>query len=450
VTYKTLLALGSLLVVSGGSGIAGAETAEGDPALVALVKTLHDSGVLDEEQYTEISAKAAATAAKEETPGWWNRMTIWGDFRARYEGFFYKRDPDGERSDDQQRGRYRFRLGLATEINDYARVIFQLATGAGDNRSANQTFGGNLDFGKDLIEVDLAYLELTPFPTDGQLPLDSEFKVDVGRMPNAFLWKNGRDVMLWDNDINPSGVDFRLTSRPADAVDVFATTAYFIDDENSGSKDPSIFAAQLGANARASDTFTFGGRVSFFQFHSLDEAFVERAANSTNGPSVTTGGGNILDGLTGSASGGEAGVLATAVYLRCAHFEAWPITAYGSFSNNMSAESSDLFPAADKESVAWAVGLELGDKKRYAQIGTAYVHLEANAFPSMFVESDLFDGRTNREGWVVYGARELFKNTDLNLTAFLGDAIEDDLPTYEDSVPGAHRLRLQADVTVKF
>ena len=54
------------------------------------------------------------------------------------------------------------------------------------------------------------------------------------------------------------------------------------------------------------------------------------------------------------------------------------------------------------------VGVELGDKKKYAQVGAGYAHLEANAFPSMFVESDLYDGQTNREGWLVYGlARDL-------------------------------------------
>jgi hypothetical protein len=189
--------------------------------------------------------------------------------------------------------------------------------------------------------------------------------------------------------------------------------------------------------------------VSFFQFLSLDEAFLERAASSSNGPSVTSGGGNILDGLTGSADGGEAGILATGAYLTCTCFEDWPVTLYGSFSNNMNAEASDLFPGAGKEAVAWALGLELGDKKRYAQFGAAFVHSEANAFPSMFVDSDLFDGRTNREGWLVYGSRQILPNTDLNLTAFLGDNIEGG-PAFDDSVPGAHRVRLQADLAVKF
>lgn len=422
---------------------------EKDPALTALVKALHDKGVIDEQQYADISAKAAAKEA-EASPGWWNRMTIWGDFRARYEGFFYQRDPDGTRHDDQQRGRYRLRLGMRADVDERVAAILQLATGAGDNRSANQTFGGNLDWGKDLIQIDLAYVELTPFPYEGQLPLDGTLAVDVGRVPNPFTWTNGKDVMLWDSDINLEGADVRLTGRPADPIELFANTGYFVVDENSGAKDPGMFAAQLGAHARATKMLTMGGRISYFQFDSLNAAFVERAASSTNGPSVTTGGGNILDGLTGDANGGHMGVVATAFYLRCACFEAWPITLYGSFSSNLDAESSVLFPGAGKESDAWAVGIELGDKKKFVQIGTAFLHIEANAFPSMYVESDLFDGRTNREGFVVYGSRQIFSNTDLNLTAFLGDVIDGSLPAFDDSVPGAHRMRLQADLLVKF
>ncbi len=432
-----------------GGPTAGADDDHNDPALTALVQALHERGVIDEQQYTEISAKAAAKQA-EEAPGWWEKVSVWGDFRARYEGFWYQENPDGTTQESQQRGRYRLRVGMRADINEYLAATMQLATGAGDDRSGNQTFGGNLDFGKDLIEVDLAYVTLTPFPDEGQLPLDGTFAVDAGRMPNPFLWKNGRDVMLWDNDINPSGVDFRLTAHPASSIELFANTGYFIDDENASAKDPGMFGVQLGTNARATETLTLGGRVSFYQFVSLDEAFVERAASSTNGPSVTAGGGNILDGLTGDAEGGTMGVVATAFYLRSNYFELLPTTFYASYSNNVSAEASVLFPQAGKENEAWMVGLELGDKKKYAQIGAGYIHLEANAFPSMFVESDLVDGQTNRKGWVVYGSREIFHNTDLNVTAFLSKAIDDALPAFEDSVDGAHRLRLQADLLVKF
>jgi hypothetical protein len=441
------LALVGLLLVAGAA--AAAEGEDDASALTTLVKMLRDEGVIDEQQYTEISARAAAKQA-EQTPSWFKGLTVWGDFRGRYEGFFYERDPDGDINDNQQRGRYRLRIGLASQINDYARLVMQFATGGGDNRSANQTFGGNLDWGKDLIQVDLAYLELQPFPHDGQIPLDGTLFVDLGRVPNPFLWKNGRDIMLWDNDINLEGVDFRTTAKPGDAIDLFASTGFFIDDENSSSKDPSLYAVQLGANGLPHEKVKLGGRVQFFQFLSLDEAFVQRAADSTNGPSVTVGGGNILDGLTGSETGGHASILATGLYLTSTCFEDWPMTFYGSFSNNFSAQDSVLFPQAGKEPIAWAVGFEFGDRKRWVQLGTAYVHLEANAFPSMLVESDLFDGRTNREGWVVYLSREIFKNTDLNLTTFVGDAIEKASPAFDDSVPGAERVRVQADLLVKF
>ena len=440
-----VMALG--LVVGGSE--AGAEDAPKDPALTALVQALHERGVIDEQQYTEISAKAAAKQA-EVAPGWWEKVSVWGDFRARYEGFWYQPDPDGTRRDSQQRGRYRLRVGMRADINERIAAIMQLATGAGDNRSANQTFGGNVDWGKDLIEVDLAYVQLTPFPEEGQLPLDGTLVIDAGRVPNPFLWKNGRDIMLWDNDINLEGADMRLTAHPADPIELFANTGYFIDDENTSSKDPGLFAVQLGANAKALDTLTLGGRVSYFQFVSLDQAFVERGASSTLSPSVTTGGGNIIDGLTGDANGGTMGVVATAFYLRSTFFEILPMTLYASFSSNLAAEASMLFPGAGKENEAWMVGLELGDKKKYAQVGAGYSHLEANAFPSMLVESDLYDGQTNRKGWLVYGSREVFHNTDLVLTAFLNKAIDESLPAFQYSVPGAHRLRLQADLLVKF
>lgn len=432
-----------------GGPAAGADPAPSDPALTALVQALHERGVLDEQQYTEISAKAAAKQAETTAPKWWEKLTLFGDFRGRYEGFWYDENPNGTETQSQQRGRYRLRVGMRADIDPHVAAILQLATGAGDNRSANQTFGGNLDWGKDLIEVDLAYLHLTPFPQDGQLPLASTLAFDVGRVPNPFLWTNGRDIMLWDNDINLEGADMRLTARPAEPIELFANMGYFIDQENANSKDPALFGTQVGANVRATDKITIGGRVSFFEFVSLNNAFVTRAANSAASASVTSGGGNIIDGLTGSANGGTTGVIAPAFYIRCGCFEDWPITAYGTFSNNLGAQSS-VVSTAGSDSTAWMAGVEFGDKKKFVSLGGGYAYIEANAFPSMFIDSDLFDGRTNREGWLLYGSREIFHNTDLNLTTFLSQAINDSLPTYQNSALNAKRLRLQADLLVKF
>ena len=68
----------------------------------------------------------------------------------------------------------------------------------------------------------------------------------------------------------------------------------------------------------------------------------------------------------------------------------------------------------------------------------------------MLIDSDLLDGSTNREGWVFYGSRQLFTNTDLNLAIFSSDGIEDQLPAFQSSLSGSKRIRAQVDLDMKF
>jgi hypothetical protein len=89
-------------------------------------------------------------------------------------------------------------------------------------------------------------------------------------------------------------------------------------------------------------------------------------------------------------------------------------------------------------------------------LGAGYYHLEANFSPGQFTDSDLFDGFTNREGFLVYASRELFKNTELNVTLFSGEEIEDDAEFDlnalfpDEGVTSAERYRLQTDLVIKF
>ena len=106
------------------------------------------------------------------------------------------------------------------------------------------------------------------------------------------------------------------------------------------------------------------------------------------------------------------------VYLKGNFFEDWPILLYGTYANNLDAERSVLFPGVGEEDNAWIVGFEVGDKEKWVKLGVLYAHQEANAFPAFFTDSDLFDGRTNRKGFTVYGSRALGKGVDLNLTLF--------------------------------
>ena len=120
---------------------------------------------------------------------------------------------------------------------------------------------------------------------------------------------------------------------------------------------------------------------------------------------------------------------------------------FGHWARNFDAQATAL---ADEEDQGFGAGLEVGDKKQWVLLGAGYYRLEANFWPSQFIDSDLTDGITNRESWTLYAVRQIFTNTDLSLELFRSDELEDDSPTFDDSVSGAERYRLRTDVQVKF
>ena len=437
-----LVALG----VAFGVGSAAAEPQadpQADPALTELVQILKNQGVLDEAEYTHLTAKAAK---QEEKQSWTDRITLWGDLRGRYEGFFYTGDDDDV--PDRSRLRYRLRLNGKAEINSRAQVLFRIASGSDDNRSTNQTLGNDPDFASDAIWIDRAYVRISPF-VDGLLPGEGGTAwIEFGKVPNPYVWKHGKDFMLWDHDINLEGANVLFENDISDRINVFASTGYYVVDELSSHADPNLVAGQVGGHFRLADGVTAGTRVSYFRFGDMNEAEIGRGVDGTDG--VTSGGGNIVDGLTGDPFGGSMNVIESGVYLDLDLIESWPITLYANVSSNLSAESSDLFPQAGREDLAWGVGGEIGDKKKWLKLGIGYWQIEANAFPSQFIDSDLFDGYTNRKGFAFYGSRQILENTDLNITALLSDPIDDSLPAFADSVAKAERVRIQADMIFKF
>ena len=93
--------------------------------------------------------------------------------------------------------------------------------------------------------------------------------------------------------------------------------------------------------------------------------------------------------------------------------------------------------------------MEGGSKTKSIKLGGGYYFIEANAFPSQFIDSDLFDGVTNRKGVLVYLSRHILDGTDFNVQAFLSDAIET-ARAFAGSVEGSERTRVQVDVVYTF
>jgi hypothetical protein len=67
----------------------------------------------------------------------------------------------------------------------------------------------------------------------------------------------------------------------------------------------------------------------------------------------------------------------------------------------------------------------------------------------MFIDSDFLDGRTNRQGWAFYGAKQILENTELKLTLFVIEPIRTGL-AFIPSVQNSDRIRMQSDIVFKF
>ena len=376
-----------------------------------------------------------------------SKLKFSGDLRGRWEGFWFSEDETSTKKESRRRIRYRLRLDAKATINERAGLAIRIGTGLIDNRSGNQTLGSPVDFGPNTLGIRRAYLILSPFMNGGLGKRDGHWAFQFGRVPVPFVWKkNGKDIMLWDHDINPAGISTTFDMAVGQRASIFANVGSFVIDENSSDEDLYLVGVQGGINGELSSNTKAGLRGSFYYFDNLDEDFINRGVNGING--VTSGGGNIPDGLTGDPNGGTLEVAATQAFVKFLEDEAWPLVAFGGYSNNFSAAPSDTFNVG-KENIAYNVGVEGGDKKKSVQLGVAYYHIEANAFPSQYIDSDLLDGYTNRRGLLVYGARQLMKSADFKVQLFLSDAIATDVG-FEDSVRGSERTRIQVDLVYKF
>jgi len=127
-----------------------------------------------------------------------------------------------------------------------------------------------------------------------------------------------------------------------------------------------------------------------------------------------------------------------------------PLSLYGGYSTNLTAEPSQIYEGVGKNSDAWNAGIEGGDKRKVMKLGLAFFYIEANAFPSQYIDSDFLDGHTNRYGPFLYLSKEVMKKTDFNTQIFWSDAIETDSDGYGDSTVASERTRVQIDLLYHF
>jgi hypothetical protein len=415
-----------------------------EPVVQDVLDILKDRGLVDEGQYTSLSARNLAY--EEEQQGLLGRIEFSGDFRGRFENFWYDRDETRNRRDDRHRLRYRLRVQGKAEINEYVDAVFRFASGEainfdeGANRSTNRTLGRSRDFGGNPLFIDRAYLDL--HSPDDWIE-GAKVQVLFGKVPNPFRWEIGKDFMIWDGDINPEGVAVRFAYDVHEDWNLFLNAGYFVAEENSTGADPHVWGVQGGVHGDLTDEWHVGARASLYSWRSLNNAFFSRSERF----------GTLEDGLVSDAPTVGAStfrVVEVGGYVRYDAIEGWPILLFGHYVQNLDAVSSDLFPAAGKEDTGWGIGLEAGDKRHVAAFGLGYYRLDANYSPAQFIDSDITDGFTNRGGWHVYGKREILPNTDFSVELLWSEPVRTSLPDFAGSVANSERLRLRTDVIVKF
>jgi hypothetical protein len=453
--------VGALLVAAPSPAPAADEKKAEPTAVEEILGILKKRGDIDEEEYQRLVTKNAKHEEKEKK--FLPKILFSGDLRGRYESSWFADDVTGVDTPNRYRLRYRVRFGAQASINDYVLAAFRVASGEGDNRSTNTTLGRGVDFLEDAIFVDQAYLRVGT--KKGQIPIEGgQASVTFGKMPNPFVWKSGVDQMLWDHDINPEGAALQLAAQPISELRTFASAGYFVLDENfaaitSTNKDPNLIAVQGGAELTPIEDVAIGSRLSWYGFHSLDTDFLQRGAAGTNGATVSAG--NLRDGLTGSLDGGGFDVGEYAGYVTWSGVEGLPITLYGAISRNFDAEYSQIASNLQRGDIAWSAGVEVGDKVKWLKLGAGFFHVEANAFPSMLIDSDIADGVTNREAWLFTATRQIFPNTDLTFWVSMSDAIDESLarPAAANALlfnapalsnVASDRIRARLDLEVKF
>jgi len=365
-----------------------------------LVRKLVEHGVLSQKDAEEILQETRIEAEKERTatiaatkkalvngkdapfmlaeavPSWIRNTQIKGDFRLRYE--FKERDG----SADRHRGRYRFRLGFVTKVNDKVEIGYGLASGSSDPRSTNQSFANSFETPD--IRLDYAYASYRPFDW---------LQLIGGQMPNP-LWRPSS--LLWDSDIRPQGVSTVL-NRTVNGIELFMAGGFWVLDEISGREDdPTMWVFQPGYKVNLGKRVYFTNALSIYEFSNVEGSALDYSSGTN-----TRAGGVLADDYDAYVISGELGVRTGSSFVPFA-------AAYGEYVNNRAISSSDS---------GYCYGIRIGhDKVRNPgqwQVDLGFYRLERDAWLDILPDADNYGGGTNMRAIITQLKYGLMDNVEL-------------------------------------
>jgi hypothetical protein len=422
------------------------ETAE--PEVAPEEEAVAEAEADPEESAQEETAKSSFTL-----PKWVSKIHPMGDLRLRWDA--QVKDTGGG-SSTRNRGRFRLRFGLKSDITESVEVGIRMVSGSGFQNTTNQSFDDQFR-GKPLF-FDLAY---------AKWEMLESLTLTGGKYKNQIF----TTPLVWDPDVNPEGLAQALSHGVHDRVDLFANFGQWLVEEiSSENSDTAMLAFQLGTKVQASKRVSIKLAGGYYEFLNLDAIGAPSDLTDTEewiGYNNTHGQLMIFDAEEKLLN--DFGTLEFQLRVAVDDVLPVPFSIFGSYINNLRSDIDDLVtngvaysdgqvppntsdPAvlaaygSDDRETGWLVGFDVGRKKGKGNWYAYYWYqvLEDYAFPAVFVDSDFHNGGTNNRGHKLHARYYLTDAISAQVTGYL---------TKRDDEAVFGRFdedRVQADIVIKF
>jgi hypothetical protein len=356
---------------------------------------------------------------------WTDRIRFSGDYRVRHEGFYNQKNASGAGLPSRNRIRVRGRVGLAATVNPYTTFTLRLATGnPEDPISTNETLDDF--FKRPEMNLDRGFVRLAYTSSSRPVTVSAE----VGKIPNPAY---SVSQLVWDADLNPSGITEKLTVKGGGAFKQFdVQLMQFAVDETGAGKDTWMFGGQaklVVAPGRGVEAAVGLGDYVYFQpdaiAHAASSAVVKGNRTDANGDFISD---FHLINITGEVT------LQTGA-------PAYPVSLFADYAVNAGAKADTT---GSREHTGLYAGIKIGKAGKPGEVSIAGTFLKTrqDAVLSTFGFSDVpADGR---QGALVEISIPVLPRTAVNLTGIFTRPI---------NAVGAARatlVRTQLDLVVQF
>jgi hypothetical protein len=387
-----------------------------------------------DQKATEVqTAQKASPGAK-----WADKISLFGDGRIRYEGFFNQPStPGGSPVVARNRERLRFRIGATYRYSDELAATIRLVSGdPNDPISSNQTFTD--EFTKKPISLDWAYLSFSPGKTFGIRPglvnlTGGKFAVPQFRVGE----------MVFDDDLSVEGFSEMLqlldgSVGPLDQVRLWVEQWSYAEIANA--QDGWVFGGQVNPIGHVGSVQLEGG---IAQWWWLNPDLIAQALN-TNSQLFNT------NEVVKETVGGESQIVAYKSGFNQTQLtfaatvpdvvETMPIKFFLDYVYN--------WQAATTQAQGVMAGVKVGQPKVRGDwaLSALYEYLGQEAAVSSFVWSDFGVGGTNVQGPVFEVQYQVLDPFTISARTYLTNYIvARDPPTTNPTL-----VRLQLEGVVRF